>query len=64
MLAVLISYVLRLAPSALDDGHVAGYVEHVQTGVKVAFSSADELLAALVPLQRGDDAGPRQIRRT
>ena len=46
---MLLSYVLRLVPSALSEGRLAGTVQAVETGDTIAFRSVEELLAALLP---------------
>ena len=48
---MLLSYVLRLVPSALAEGRLAGTVQAVETGDTTAFRSVEELLAALLPEQ-------------
>ena len=51
---MLLSYVLRLVPSALAEGRLAGTVQSVDSGGTTAFRSVEELLAALLPEQRPD----------
>ena len=48
---MLLSYVLRLVPSALAEGRLAGTLQTVDTGVTTTFSSVDELVSALLPEQ-------------
>ena len=53
---MLLSYVLRLVPSALAEGRLAGTVQTVETGQTTAFGSVEELLRALLPAPRnGED---------
>lgn len=52
---MLLSYVLRLVPSALADGRLAGTVQTVETGQTTAFGSVEELLRALLPSPRSSD---------
>jgi hypothetical protein len=54
---MLVSYVLRVVAPESADGHVAGRIEDVKTGVTVTFSSVAELLAVLVP-RSGDETPP------
>lgn len=54
---MLLSYVLRLVPSALAEGRLAGTVQTVETGQTTTFSSAEELLVALVPHPRTPQDG-------
>ena len=48
---MLLSYVLRLVPSALAEGRLAGTLQTVDTGLTTTFSSVDELVSALLPEQ-------------
>lgn len=40
---MVVSFVLRLTGSALSDGQLVGEVEHVGSGARARFRSADEL---------------------
>lgn len=48
---MLLSYVLRLVPSALAQGQLAGTVQVVDSGQTTAFASLEELVEALLPTQ-------------
>ena len=54
---MLLSYVLRLVPSALSEGRLAGTLQAVETGQTTTFASLEELLTALLPDQRESTEG-------
>lgn len=48
---MLVSYILRLAPDALDDGRICGEVQFVTTGERHIVRTGDELIALLLRAQ-------------
>jgi hypothetical protein len=56
---VLASFVLRLLPSSLRDGTVAGEVQVVSTGERVAVRNGEELLQVLRDRGASEDGGDR-----
>lgn len=59
---MLLSYVLRLVPSALDNGQLVGTVQTVETGETTPFGSLDELLRVLLPVARRADGRTIDLR--
>jgi hypothetical protein len=49
---MMLSFVLRLVPSALADGRLAGTVQTVETGQTTTFRTVEELVLALLPHPR------------
>jgi len=54
---MLLSYILRLAPEALEEGRIAGEVQFVATGTRHVVRTAEELIALLLREMQPPAAG-------